>query len=41
MLEHEFDNNIYGYELEVNAYSVISDPTSTTAIYDTVTNKEQ
>ena len=40
MLEHKFDNIIYGYEPEVNAYSVISDPTSATAVYDTVTDKE-
>ena len=31
-LEHEFENIIYGYEPEVNVYSVISDPTSTTAV---------
>ena len=40
-LEHKFDNIIYGCELEANTYSVISDPTATTASYDTVTGKEQ
>ena len=40
-LEHKFDNIIYGCEPEAHTYSVISDPSVTTAFYDTVTDKEQ